>query len=208
MHMSTSSAWPVSRGPSSCGFGVDGNGCRRVDMGPLCFAGADKGTEPAERPSASVFGGVSIPWNPILSFMEILSFFWVIWTREQRVVISFRICRADQPLLLHLFLNKLLDSLALRSQPSIGAELEDLGAFLRLEVVRSRPEAGVPSAANFNGPVKVNDLHRALYDVSPVLDPAQIVLQSLALQNVCEISARGKDVEGALHAAPVAPPRS
>jgi hypothetical protein len=104
-------------------------------------------------------------------------------------------------ILLHLR-DKLLDSLALRSQPSSGAELEDLGAFLRLEVVRSRPEAGVPSAANFNGPVKVDDLHRALYDVSPVFDPAQIVLQSLSFQNFCEVGAWGKDVEGALHAAP------
>jgi hypothetical protein len=35
-----------------------------------------------------------------------------------------------------------------------------------------------------------------------VFNPAQIVLQSLSLQNVCEVSARGKDVVGTLHAAP------
>ena len=113
-----------------------------------------------------------------------------------------RKCRAHQQLLLHLFRDKLLDSLALRSQPSGGAELDDLGPFLRLEVVRSRPEAAFPSAANLNGPVQVNDLHRALQNVSPVFNPAQIVLQSLSLQNVCEVSPRGKDVVGALHAAP------
>ena len=112
------------------------------------------------------------------------------------------IARVHQPLLLHLFRDKLLDSLALRSQPSSGAELEDLGPFLRLEVVRSRPEAHFPGAANLNGPVKVNDLHRALQNVSPVFNPAQIVLQSLSLQNICEVSTRGEDVAGALHAAP------
>ena len=77
----------------------------------------------------------------------------------------------------------LLDYLGLRSQPSSGAELEDLGPFLRLEVVRSWPEARFPSAANLNGPVKVDDLHRALQNVSPVFNPAQIVLQSLPRQN-------------------------
>ena len=98
--------------------------------------------------------------------------------------------------------DKLLDPLALRSQPTSGAELEDLGAFLRLEVVRSRPVAHIPGAATLNGPIKVYDLDRALHDVGPVFNPAQVVLQSLPLQDVREVGARGKDVAGALHAAP------
>ena len=68
-----------------------------------------------------------------------------------------------------------MDYLGLRSQPSIGAELDDLGPFLRLEVVRSWPVAHFPSAAILNGPVKVNYLHRALQNVGPVFNAAQIV---------------------------------
>jgi hypothetical protein len=109
----------------------------------------------------------------------------------------------SQTLLLHLFREKLLDDLGLRSQPASGAELEDLGPFFRLEVVRSGPVATFPSAANVNGPVKVDDLQRAFQYVSPVFNPAQIVRESLALQNVGEVRTRRKDVVGALHAAPV-----
>ena len=69
-------------------------------------------------------------------------------------------------------------------------------------------EHHVPSAADLNGPVNVDDLDRALQNVSPVFNPAQIVLQSLSLQDVREVSTRGKDVVGALHAAHIAHPRS